>query len=167
MFKVLLPGLIAVVVTMAPAVVSRTAMAEEGDCKALNGSATGSAVSPNEITGSAVFTYNQREYQTRIRVIISSIVPNPDGALTVNATHSFEFFQQSEAEPVVGTIATIDQALFTPTGQPGVFALSAISPLSGGSGIFSHVNGSLTFEGVADLAAGNFAADISGVICRS
>lgn len=144
-----------------------TARAGDRDCKALSGAAVGSQVSPSEIVGTALFEYDRRTYDVDIRVEIFGINPNEDGTLTVSASHAFYFRERGPATPVVGTITTRDRAVFIPTNEAWVFTISAVSPVTGGSGIFAMAHGQLAFEGTADLNSGRFESAISGSLCRS
>jgi len=111
------------------------------------GSGATTAINDHQFQGAATLIIHGHEKSADLVVtVLEPPVVDANGVQYVKATHEFTFADGS-------SITTSDQEVATPTGTPGLYAITAQMDIASGTGMYASVVGRLEAHGTIDFAA--------------
>jgi hypothetical protein len=141
--------------------------AVKSDCARVGGSAQGTAISPNMFRVAFTGTFSATATATLLEQ-----TQGGDGAIRATTSHVFEINDGSGdgdgvCEAGENCFVTIDRAVLTPTGTPGLFRLNSHMEVVGGEGLYADACGKLVAHGFINFAAGPPTVEwgLSGRVC--
>ena len=94
------------------------------------------------------------------RAVLTGQSPGDNGTLNLTLEHDFVTENR-------GSLKTTDEAVWTPVpGREGVFHMATTYTITGGTGSFANVSGSLINDGIADTNSGLVTLRYAGEVCH-
>lgn len=106
------------------------------------------AISQSAFQGTAEVQINGDTLTANVTtVLLGPPTATADGTLHAATSHTFTF-------PDGSSFVTLDRAVLSPTGAPGVYRLNTRAAIVGGTGIYADAAGALNIHGTINLIAG-------------
>jgi len=131
----------------------------KSDCDKLSGTGHTFAIGPATFQGIASLNLNN----TSVIVTVTTNLLGPptatdDGTLLATTSHTFVFQDGS-------SLTTLDHAVLSPTGTPGLYNLNTRAAITGGTGTDKDACGQLSIHGTINLISGEVQWSVTGRIC--
>jgi hypothetical protein len=143
------------------------AWASDGDnkCDDFTGAVlSGSMTSQTMGVSQGTATIGDKNYTFVSNAMITGFTPNPDGSLSITATHKI-FFYNGEGE-LVGSISTMDMGTFSPTAQPGIFDINDTFVIVSGTDRFNKACGKLSVHVTLNAIQNTTTGTVTGSVCK-
>jgi hypothetical protein len=160
-------------ISFSPVVGAQDGQGDE-DCDPVTAIGSATITGPNTGIGQTDWIIDGKAYFGDITLTFTPPTPQPNGTLTLNASHTFTFFKKltggGRASTSSGSITTSDSAVFTPTSNPSIYTLLVNSNIISGTGNFSETTGQLVFNGQIFIGPDGIptgsASSITGSFCE-
>lgn len=141
------------------ALAALTPAAAKSDCDKVRGEGHTFGSGPFTFQGTAALNVNGQAATAAVTTaVLGPPQESPDGTLRATTSHTFVF-------PDGSSFTTLDSAVLSPTGTPGLYNLNTRAAVTQGAGAYEAACGKLTFHGTINLASPEAVWRVSGRIC--
>jgi hypothetical protein len=129
------------------------------DCAKVSGTGQTAAVAEGVFQGTAAVDVDGQSRDAAVTTyLLGAPTSSEDGTLKATTSHTFFFADGS-------SLTTLDSAVLSPTGAPGVYQLNTRATIAGGAGVYADACGSLNIHGTINLITGQVDWRFTGRVC--